>query len=110
MRSRCVKFGVIILTLSPTGLWKFNMASHCIRLVAWLSSQKEASSKDDAHVTNSVLRTNRLRTWIAGTISCGVMKPRYTYLVQMVSSECSSNLVRSTKQVCLSYSQAWWSF
>ncbi|CAI9554958.1 unnamed protein product, partial [Staurois parvus] len=36
---------------------------------AWLSSQKEASSKDDAQESLSLLKTSRLRTWITGTYS-----------------------------------------
>jgi len=28
MGSRCIKFGVIALTLSHTGHWKFNIAPH----------------------------------------------------------------------------------
>ncbi len=46
---------------------------------------------------NSLVKTSRLRTWITGTMSCGLMRPRYTYLVQMVSSVCGGNQVRSTK-------------
>ncbi len=38
---------------------------------------------------------SRLRTWITGTMSCGLM--RYIYLVQMVSSVCGGNQVGSTK-------------
>ncbi len=66
---------------------------------AWLSSQKEASSKDDAQESprNSLLKTSRLRTRITGTMTCGLMRSRYIYLVQMVSSVCGSNQVRSTK-------------
>ncbi len=26
--------------------------------------------------TNSLLKTSRLRTWITGTMSCGLMRPR----------------------------------
>ncbi len=37
---------------------------------AWLSPQKEASSKDDAHKpANSLLKTSRLSTWITGTMT-----------------------------------------
>ncbi len=43
------------------------------------------------------LKTSRLRTWITGTMSCGLMRPRQTYLVQMVSNVCGGNQVRSTK-------------
>ncbi len=45
---------------------------------AWLSSLKEASSKDDAQESpaNSLLKTSRLRTWITGTLSCGLFRPR----------------------------------
>ncbi len=66
---------------------------------ARLSSQKKASSKDDAQESpaNSLLKTSRLRTWITGTMSCGLMRPRYIYLFQMVSSVCAGNQVRSTK-------------
>ncbi len=46
---------------------------------------------------NCLLKTNRLRTWITGTMSCGLMRPRQTYLVQMVSSVCGGNQARSTK-------------
>ncbi|MED6295519.1 hypothetical protein CHARACLAT_032672 [Characodon lateralis] len=46
---------------------------------AWLSSQKEASSKDDVPA-NSLLKTSSL-TWFNGTMSCGLMRPRYIYLV-----------------------------
>ncbi len=62
------------------------------------SSQKEASSKDDAQ-ESSLLKTSRLRTWIAGTMSCGLIRLRYIYLVQMVSSVCGGNQVRSTKTI-----------
>ncbi len=34
---------------------------------------------------------------ISGTMSCGLMRPRYTYLVQMVSSVCGGNQARSAK-------------
>ncbi len=45
---------------------------------AWLSPQKEASSKDDAQESplNSLLKTSRLSMWITGTMSCGLMRPR----------------------------------
>ncbi len=43
-------------------------------LSAWLSSQKEASSKQQT--ANSLLKTNRLKTWITETMSCGLMRPR----------------------------------
>ncbi len=36
---------------------------------------------------------------ISGTMSCGLMRPRYTYLVQMVSSVCGGNQARSAKCV-----------
>ncbi len=65
---------------------------------AWLSSQKEASSKDDAQ-ESSLLKTSRLRTWITATMSCGLIRLRYIYLVQMVSSVCGGNQVRSTKTI-----------
>ncbi len=65
---------------------------------AWLSSQKEASSKDDAQ-ESSLLKTSRLRSWITGTMSCGLIRLRYIYLVQMVSSVCGGNQVRSTKTI-----------
>ncbi len=42
---------------------------------AWLSFQKEASSKDDAQESQQTVCW-RLRTWITGTISCGLMRPR----------------------------------
>ncbi len=66
---------------------------------AWLSSQKEASSKDGCtrKPANSLMKTSRLRTWITGTMSCGLMRQRWTSLVQMVSSVCGGNQVRSTK-------------
>ena len=44
-----------------------------------------------------LLKTNRLRTWITGTMSSGLMRPRETYLVLLVSSVCGGNQVRSTK-------------
>ncbi len=47
----------------------------------------------------SLLKTSRLRTWIAGTMSCGLIRLRYIYLVQMVSSVCGGNQVRSTKTI-----------
>ncbi len=54
--------------------------------------------KDDAQeLANSLLKTSRLRAWITGTMSCGLMRPRKTYLVQMVSSVCGGNQVRTTK-------------
>ncbi len=66
------------------------IAAHCIKLVCvCLPFQKEASSKDDAQ--------ERLQTWITGSMSYGLMRPRYIYLVQMVSSVCGGNQVRSTK-------------
>ncbi len=37
---------------------------------------------------NSLLKTSRLRTWITETMSCGLMRPRSIYLVQMVSRVC----------------------
>ncbi len=45
---------------------------------AWLSSRKEGSFKDDAQESpqNSLLKTSRLTTWITGTMSCGLMRPR----------------------------------
>ncbi len=45
---------------------------------AWLSSQKEASSKDDEQerTANNLLKTSRLRTWITGNMTCGLMRPR----------------------------------
>ncbi len=65
----------------------------------WLSSQKEASSKYNAQESpaNSLLKTSRLRTWITGTMSCGLMRPRPIYLVQMVLCMSGGNQVRSTK-------------
>ena len=40
--------------------------------------RKKASSKDDAQesTASSLLGTTRLRTWIIGTMSCGLMRPR----------------------------------
>ncbi len=40
---------------------------------------------------NSFLKTSRLRTWITGTMPCGLVRPSETYLVQMVSSVCGGN-------------------
>ncbi len=38
---------------------------------------KEDSSKDDAQkARKQLLKTSRLRTWITGTMSCGLMRPR----------------------------------
>ncbi|MED6276743.1 hypothetical protein CHARACLAT_006146 [Characodon lateralis] len=69
MGSRCVKSGVVALTLSHTGPWKFNLSPHGKELSkdlrvslsvlshtlhtasnwsAWLFSQKDVSSEDDA--------------------------------------------------------------
>lgn len=47
--------------------------------------RRNASSKDDAlciifrrgiFTASSLLKTSRLRTWIIGTMSCGLMRPR----------------------------------
>ncbi len=42
---------------------------------AWHSSQNEASSKDDAQESTQTVCW-RLRTWITGTMSFGLMRPR----------------------------------
>ena len=46
MGSRCVKFGVIALTLSHTGHWKFNMAPHGKELSEDLKKRIVAPHKD----------------------------------------------------------------
>ncbi|CAH2293078.1 Transposable element [Pelobates cultripes] len=46
MGSRCVKFGVITLTLSHTGHWKFNMAPHGKELSEDLKKRIVALHKD----------------------------------------------------------------
>ena len=46
MGSRCVKFGVIALTLSHTGQWKFNMAPHGKELSEDLKKRVVALHKD----------------------------------------------------------------
>ncbi len=46
MGSRCVKFGVIALTLPHTGHWKFNMASHGKELSEDLKKRIVALHKD----------------------------------------------------------------
>lgn len=57
-----------------------------------------ASSGDNAQ---KCPQTSRLKTWVTGTMSCRLMRPRLTYLVQMMSSVRSSNQVGSTKaSVC----------
>ncbi len=43
---------------------------------AWLSSRKEASSKDDAQESQQRTVCWRLRMWITGTMSYGLMRPR----------------------------------
>ncbi len=62
-------------------------AAHCIKLVCMAVVPEgclfQRSTRKPA---NSLLKTSRLRTWITGTMSYGLMRPRYTYLVQMVSS------------------------
>ncbi len=40
------------------------------------------------------------RPWITGTISCGLMRPRYIYLVQMVSSVCGGKQGEEYKDKC----------
>ena len=46
MGSRCVKFGVIALTLPHTGHWKFNMAPHGKELSEDLKKRIVALHKD----------------------------------------------------------------
>ncbi len=107
---------VLSLSLSHTGHWKFNMAPHGIELSEDLKKRIVALHKDGIDYKkiaktlklscSTVAKTiqlfnrtvpSRLRTWITGTMSCGLMRPRYIYLVQMVSSVCGGNQVRSTK-------------
>ena len=61
--------------------------------------QTEASSKNycTRKPANSLLKTSRLWTCITGAMSCGLMRPRPTCLVQMASSVCGSNQVRNKK-------------
>ena len=46
MGSRCVKFDVIALRLSHTGLWKFNMAPHVKGLSEDLKKRTVGLGKD----------------------------------------------------------------
>ncbi len=43
---------------------------------AWLSSQKEASSKDDAQESPQVFAEDNQTKEISGIMSCGLMRPR----------------------------------
>ncbi len=74
-------------------------ATHCIKLVCMAVVPEGSLFKRwcTRKPPNSLLKTSRRRTWITGTLSCGVMRPRSTYLVQTVSSMCGGNQVRSTK-------------
>ncbi len=47
---------------------------------AWLLSQKKASSKDDAQESpQQFAEDKQLRTWITGSMFCGLMRPRFRF-------------------------------
>ena len=74
-------WGVSLLVLRPYD-------THCFKLVCMaVIPEQNASSKDDAlciifrrgfvfFTASSLLKTSRLRTWIIGTMSFGLMRPR----------------------------------
>ncbi len=80
--NRCMSAASIAAEVEGVGGSAYQCSDHTTHTASnwtvWLSSQKEASSKDDAQKkpTNSLLKTSRLRTWITGTMSCGLMWPR----------------------------------
>ncbi len=58
---------------------------------------------------NSLLKTTLPRTWITGTMSCGLMRLRYTCLAQRWCPACVTTPWWGVpKKLCLAYSQAWW--
>lgn len=70
--------------------------AHCVKLTAHPNRKPllKMIHKNSPHI----VKTGRLNTWIIGTLSCGLIKPRSNYLVQMVSSLCGSNQVTSTNK------------
>ncbi len=84
---------------------------------AWLSSQKEDASKDDAQENPQTvwLKTSRLRSWITGTMSCGqdIDQDQDRDQDKRVWFRWCQACVAATRwgvqrQVCLAYTQAWW--
>ncbi len=83
------------------------IAAHCIKLVC-MAVVPEGSlflrwcTRKPA---NSLLKTSRLRTWITGSMSCGLMRPRFRF--RWCQACVVANRWWVQRQVCLAYSQAW---
>ncbi len=92
---------VLSLSLSYTGHWKFNMAPHGKELSEDLKKRMVALHKDGVGY-KKIAKTLKLScSTVAKTIQrfnrTGSTQNRPRHLVQMVSSVCGGNQVRSTK-------------